>query len=109
MDSLNGHSAPQASRDGSGATSAESARDDALLQSTLDEIAELFRIKEAFPFTEESDEEEGNKDVPAARTGQGHSWWRRVADWCFGRSAGTRSRPVQDGDRQPAAATQDGP
>ena len=101
MDSSNGHSVTRPSKAGSGPTSAESVRDDALLQDTLDEIAELFRIKEAFPFAEEkqdAEQEEGEVERPG--------WWRRVADWCFGRSARTRTRPATDGDRQPDGTTQ---
>ena len=81
MDSLNGHSARPASRDGSEATSPESVRGDALLQDTLDEIADLFRIKEAFPYGQGEKEE----DRPMPRR---PSLWRRVADWCLGRAAG---------------------
>jgi hypothetical protein len=55
------------------------------LPETLAEIVDLFRIQEAFPFSEKKEEE--YVEEPAPRL----SWWRRVKDWCGGRAARNRT------------------
>jgi len=87
MDSSNGHYATQPSRDGSEVTSAESVRDDALLQSTLDEIAELFRLNEVFPFEEEAEDVNQDPEGQLQKVTR-RGLCRRIADWCLGRSPG---------------------
>jgi len=87
MDSSTGHYAPQASRGGSDPTSPESGKDDALLQSTWDEVAELFRINEVFPFEEEA-EDVNQEPEGEVRKVTRRGIWRRIADWCFGRAPG---------------------
>ena len=73
------------SEDGSGPTSPENVRGDALLSSTLDEIADVFQLGEAFPYKEVDDAEEPIREVPkSTRRGM----WRRIANWCFGGAAG---------------------
>ena len=77
---------------GSEATSSEKRRD-ALLQSTVDELADLFRIEECFPFHQELDDD----SVDEGRVG----FWGRVANWFSGRSSRTGKHSPPQGSHQP--------
>lgn len=65
-----------ASKAGRDRSSSERRRADALLQDTLDEIASVFRIEEAFPFAAQEEHYEPRRSL-----------WTRVKDWFYGRSA----------------------
>ena len=65
------------------------------MSATEDQIAELFRLREAFPFAVTEEEEHA----------AGKTWWERVKSWFSrrpaGRSAGVVSPP---GDQRGAAS-----
>lgn len=70
----------------------------ALLSDTADEIAELFRLQEAFPFAPKEEDD----DVEVVKP----SWWARVASWFGWRPAGPGEGRASPGGGESGAAAE---